>query len=159
MVHPTYVTRRHSSRSFTQAAPLWWVRWKRQEEKDDSMNPLRAAQRFYEMRSSWLGDGGQPVPQEQANARAAVCVACPKNQPHHLYEILTVPAVVEVERQLELRDKMKLHAQDEDKLHICEACWCVLRLKVHTPLKHILGTTDMNALDPRCWIIAENSKP
>ena len=29
----------------------------------------------------WLGSGGNPVSQELAEQRAAICVACPKNQP------------------------------------------------------------------------------
>lgn len=120
------------------------------------MNPLRAAQRFYEMRSSWLGDGGQPVPQVQANARAAVCLSCPKNKPHMLYEILTVPAIAEVQHQLNLRGEMGLSVKGEENVHVCESCWCILRLKVHTPIEHLLKTTDLSLLPENCWILDES---
>lgn len=108
------------------------------------------------MRASWLGDGGQPVPQMQANARAAVCLECPKNKAHPIYEILTMPAVSEVEHQLKLRDDMGLRVKGEENLHVCESCWCILKLKCHVPLHHILGTTDLKVLPDNCWILDES---
>lgn len=122
------------------------------------MNPLRAAINYYNMRASWLGDGGQPVPQDQAQFRANICLSCPKNKPHPFYAFLTALAAHELRAQLEMREKMKLKVEGDDDLFICEGCWCVLRLKVFAPLKHLLATTnleDMHQDNPKCWLLTE----
>src|SRR4029079_154902 len=119
------------------------------------MNPFRAAARFHRLRSSWLGEGGQPVARPLAQARAAICATCPLNQPHTLWELLAAPAIATVTRQLQMKDELGLKLEGEEQLHVCEACGCVLSLKVWVPLRHIMETTDYDKLHPKCWILSE----
>ncbi len=116
---------------------------------------LKQAQQAYELRKSWLGDGGVPVPPIQSQARADVCLKCPKNVEKPIQELLTEPVALIVRRQIELKNKLKLRVEGEKSLHVCDACNCVLKLKVHTPLKFILENTETNNLDPNCWILWE----
>ena len=124
------------------------------------MNPFRAALRYARARSAWLGSGGNPVPQPLANARATVCLSCPKNQPHPLYENLAAPIAAMLRRQIELKANMKLAVPDEARLHLCEACWCVMALKVWEPLEHAVPSTplaDLQRANPVCWILEETA--
>ena len=119
------------------------------------MNPFKAAHRYWRFRASWLGDGGQPVEQVQAQQRAEVCAVCEQNQPHGLWETLTAPAVAEITGQLAIKDELNLKVDGEDRLHICERCWCYLPLKVYGPLKHILVSTNSADMPDNCWIKQE----
>jgi hypothetical protein len=120
------------------------------EEKE--MNPFKAAQNFWEFRSAWLGDGGQPVSYDQAQARANVCLQCPMNEEMGLYEGLAKHEADKLKKQIELKNSMALRVDGEKRLHICKACLCVLRLKVWAQMKHIKDTTDIDKLDEKCWI-------
>jgi hypothetical protein len=107
----------------------------------------------------WEKAGGQPVAQELANKRAAICVGCPKNGSSSITDLFTVPAATMIKRQLERRASLKLSTPDDENLGTCEACLCPLRLKVFCPIQHIHEKTsaDVRAeLDPRCWILHEN---
>lgn len=122
------------------------------------MNPIAAATRAYKLRSSWLGDGGQPVPAALSSARAAICLICPKNNAHAWENIAgeVMSWALQINR---IKDQMQLRATKEDQLHICDACDCVLRFKVWVPLEHVVETTPIEKLDPKCWILAERAKP
>lgn len=109
----------------------------------------------------WLGSGGKSVPNEQAEARARVCSDCPKNRPGNLTDWFTIPASERIRRQLEIRNDMKLATTFDDRLNVCEACLCPLRLKVHTPIKYVLEKLTPEgkaALDERCWMLAEEKQ-
>lgn len=87
----------------------------------------------------WLGDGGQPVPVSQAQARADICAKCPHNyKGHWLWSMATSLAI---RAQMDLRRVMAISLRDEDELHICEICGCQLKLKVHVPFAHIYRHT------------------
>ena len=106
----------------------------------------------------WLGSGGEPVGQELADARASVCSDCPLNTKGDWKAMFTVPVAEQVRKQLEMRQALKLTTKYDDKLHVCLACLCPLRLKVHAPTEHILDYTASsvwNALDPGCWMTKE----
>lgn len=105
----------------------------------------------------WLGDGAQPVPGDVAESRAGVCAVCPQNQPGDIMAIFTRPVAEKIRAQLAIRKNLQLSTSHDDKLQVCEACHCPLRLKVHVPLGHIeahLGDTAQR-LDKVCWILAE----
>lgn len=111
--------------------------------------------------SEWLGEGGEPVRGELANQRAAGCAKCPKNQPGDWTAFFTEPAAEMIRRKLSLRHDLSLSTPDDDKLVVCAACLCPLKLKVHTPLKHIVGHMDATVraeLDPACWILSEEKQ-
>lgn len=120
------------------------------------MKTLKAAIRYYNLRASWLGDGGQPVPVAQAQQRADTCIACPlNNSDRKVWELFTATASKELHHQINLKAQMELHVKDEDKLHVCDACDCYLGLKVWSPLVHILATTPTDNLHADCWVRKE----
>lgn len=118
------------------------------------MNPLKAATRLYQLRSSWLGDGGDPVPTPQAIERAEVCLGCEFNQAR-FYENIARSAVSWALGIDHLRAELKLSTGHEIGLHVCSKCDCVLRCKVFVPLKHIVATSDVTDLPSFCWITTE----
>lgn len=125
------------------------------------MRLVNQAISFYNLRKSWLGEGGKPVPPEHAQKRADVCLRCPNNQEKPFYEMFTGAIAFSVIRQLKLKDEMGLRVRREECLHVCSACMCILKLKVHTPLKFILESTSLDGLhehNPRCWILTEKEQ-
>lgn len=122
------------------------------------VNPVKAVAAGAETLLSWLGDGGVPVSQEQADQRAAICIACALNVPKTLADFFTVSAQAFIHTQLEKKNDMKLSAKDEDKLGICSACACPMKLKVWTPISHIKAKLPKEVipnLDPSCWVTKE----
>ncbi len=112
----------------------------------------------------WLGDGGRPVSQELSNARAKVCVDCPYNTKIKLWERLKSAAADVVISHLEVKNGMSISVDKENELGMCRICSCVLPLKVHVPLKHIVQNTSSDTfkmfgeMKPDCWIISEFNK-
>ena len=98
------------------------------------------------------------MPQTLADSRAAVCKTCPKNQPHPIYQNLAAPVALQLRRQIEAKAQMKLAVNGEEDLHICEACWCVLSLKVQTPIQVASKGLDLTTLPDFCWIRKEFGK-
>lgn len=97
------------------------------------------------------------MPPPHAQGRANVCLRpCPKNKEMGLYEGLAKWQAGILRRQLEAKNDLKLSVIGEEALHVCSACGCNLALKVHVPLPFILETTDLEELDPNCWILRES---
>jgi len=107
----------------------------------------------------WIGSGGKPVEPELSEKRSVVCAACPKNDIKRSFQsYFTAPLAEKIRVQLEIKNDLRLKTLQDEKLGICTGCDCVLRLKVHTPLEHILKHTSDDTkkrLDPRCWILSE----
>jgi len=122
---------------------------------EEEMNPFSVARNYYRARSAWLGDGSEPVSQSLADQRASVCLTCPKNQPHPIYENLAALAALELRRQIEIKANMKLVVPGEDGLHVCEECWCVLKLKVWPKIQVAAMNTEITKLPEWCWIRKE----
>lgn len=123
------------------------------------MNPLKSAISLYRLRADWLGEGGVPVESALIEARTQTCLQCPQNLPNPILERALAPVIA---KMLRLQAQMQLAANDVPGLHICNACDCLLRFKVKVPIKHILKTTPLEALqkeNPVCWILAERSSP
>jgi len=121
------------------------------------MNPFQMALKFFRLKSEWLGDGGEPVSVAQAQTRTNTCLGCPMNN-SRLWELLAEAVAEHVKEQVEYKNKLSLFVEDENRLHICDGCDCVLKLKVFVPLVYILKTTDLSKLHPGCWILAEHNK-
>lgn len=103
----------------------------------------------------WLGSGGKPVEPSVAESRSEICAGCPKNGKGNWTRYFTVPASRTIQLQLELKNNLKLETGQDEKLGVCEACLCPLKLKVWAPMQHILKELTPGArkdLDPRCWI-------
>lgn len=104
----------------------------------------------------WLGSGAKPVEAALAEARAVLCSDCPKNNGGDFTSYFTEPIAAKIRTQLEIKNDLQLHTPNDDRLTVCSACSCPLRLKVWTPLEHILAHTPdevKTQLDPRCWIL------
>lgn len=125
------------------------------------MSLLTKAIEFYNLKSSWLGAGADPVPLEQAQNRTDVCTMidsgkrCPNNQEKPIFELFAGAVAKTVLKQLKAKDEMGLKVKREECLHVCSVCSCVLKLKVHVPLKYILENTNTDGLPSWCWIVRE----
>lgn len=108
--------------------------------------------------TDWLGDGGQPVAPELAEARAKVCAVCPQNDRGDWTRFFTVPAAEAIRKVIELRKSMKLATASDAELGTCSACKCVNNLKVWVPIGHVKKylTPEVQAkLDEKCWVTKE----
>lgn len=118
------------------------------------MNPatlIKQAKQLYAIRAAWLGEGGMPAP--LAQERSEVCMQCPHNKPRRFEELFKGPVAKIVRMQLELRSKLELRVEGEEKLHTCDLCGCWLKLKVHVPLRIAReGTPDWQQFPTWCWL-------
>lgn len=108
----------------------------------------------------WLGSGAHPVDRSVAEQRADVCMVCPLNGNGDWTSFFTKPAAEEIRQQLEIKNSMKLETSYDLSLGVCRACSCPLKLKVWTPMNHILANTEdevRNKLDKGCWILKSPS--
>lgn len=106
----------------------------------------------------WLGAGGAPVSSELAAGRAKVCVKCPLNQQGDLSNFFERATSELIRRQIASARSESFTTPDDNKLGVCSACYCPLRLKVHFPIHHIrknLTLESTAALDANCWITKE----
>ena len=104
----------------------------------------------------WLGSGGKAVDPALAEKRAGICADCPQNGADDWKTYFTQPIADKIRTQLEIKADLQLRTTYDDRLRVCSACDCPLKLKVHTPMEHILAHTSEDTktrLDPRCWIL------
>jgi hypothetical protein len=103
----------------------------------------------------WLMSGGKPVEPSLAATRAEICAACPKNVSGSWFTV--APAEI-IRETLSARSDVKLETPHDGKLKSCDACKCLLRLKVHCPIGHIadrMKDDEWSRFDLRCWILRE----
>lgn len=105
----------------------------------------------------WEESGMPAEPPEVSANRAAVCADCPKNEKgKSLTEYFTVPAADTIHKRFRRLLEMQLTTPHDERLNVCQACLCPLKLKVHTPMELIqkrLKPEQRAELDPRCWIL------
>lgn len=103
--------------------------------------------------TDWLGSGAQTVDHATAQRRANTCIACPMN----VDESFTSEKIADaVKKQVEIKNHLQLRVDDEKSLHICKACGCVNRLKIHVPLERIKPEDDeMKNFHENCWLRSE----
>lgn len=108
----------------------------------------------------WLGAGGVPIEQVQAELRADVCyrgnngAPCPLNKEPNWWQRFANTIALTIRRQLELKRRLGLRVQKEHHIHMCAACGCCLKLKVWVPIQHIGNHTSVetfNKFPPYCW--------
>lgn len=107
----------------------------------------------------WLSSGAEAVPSEQSAQRAAICKDCPQNKSGDLTSFFTLPVAGAIRAVLNLRSRWNLRTPHDAELGVCAACNCPIKLKCHLPIARItekLNAETKAALDPRCWILAEN---
>lgn len=111
----------------------------------------------------WEEAGLPHVEQDKANLRAATCAGCPKNRPEKkLTDYFTVPLADMIKGKMERLAQLDLKTPDDDKLMVCDACYCPLRTKIWMPLDMVLKRVrpedreELNKAQPRCWILSES---
>ena len=109
--------------------------------------------------TEWLGSGGEPVSQAQADLRAYVCQYCPMNTAPNWWErVLADPIAETIRRHLEAKAIARLEVPNESKLHMCSACGCCVKLKVWCPIKHVADHTPRSVYEQypaACWVKEE----
>ncbi len=108
--------------------------------------------------NEWLDTNAPAVASELSEKRAVTCVACPMNGAGDFTKWFTAPASASIKRQLEKVQERKLSTTQDDKLNICEACLCPLKLIVHIPIEIKIAhmTPEAKAsLHPSCWVLSE----
>lgn len=107
----------------------------------------------------FLGPEQKPVAIEIATRRAAICANCPLNRPAKGWiDTISKVAAKATKAYFRIKDDLKLRVDGEEKLGICDACWCPLKLKIHMPINHIVEHTEdevMADLHKDCWILRE----
>lgn len=112
--------------------------------------------------SDWLGNGGIPVSQQEAQSRADCCLfgkngaKCPKNtQGGFALSKITKSIADAIHEQLKVKHDLELMVNGEENLHTCSVCLCNLPLKMWTPKDLILKHTSqevMSELPEWCWM-------
>lgn len=111
--------------------------------------------------TDWLGSSGRAVEKELAEKRANVCAICPQNKDGDWTTFFTAPVSEMLKLQLGIKNDLRLSTSKDDVLHVCMACSCPLKLKVWTPIRHIVDNMDegtksrLQPDSPVCWIISE----
>jgi len=123
------------------------------------MNALEQTRTAAAIAKDWLGEGGEPVAQPLAEARATICEFCPENlRDDSWWGMIKHSAAIAFRECLEYRLGRSISVSNEDKLQFCCACGCHTKLKVHVPIQHIRDHTPdahRQRLPHSCWIIAE----
>jgi hypothetical protein len=108
----------------------------------------------------WVADGAPTVPNELAEARAAVCAECPKNGEGGFESYFTRPVSEAIRKELVKRHTRNLSTSLDDKVNVCEVCLCPIKLKLHMPIENISKRMDAQTkkeLPEHCWIIKEQN--
>ena len=103
----------------------------------------------------WLRKGADAVEPEIATKRAAICATCINNGQGGLERYFTIAVSEAIRGELNRRNLMRLSTPYDDKLNVCEVCYCPLKLKVHLPLARVtneLAPDLKETLPPHCWI-------
>lgn len=102
----------------------------------------------------WLGDGAVPVTGDAAQARATVCIDCPKNVRGNWQTLIPAEIAGQILKQLRVKEQVGLTLLNEHELGTCAVCLCHLPLKVYVPLNHIAAHTSeavWSELPAWCW--------
>jgi hypothetical protein len=106
--------------------------------------------------ADWVGHGGVPVNAEIAQARSNTCLSCPMNNLKSSWFFEMTKDVAEaIKQQVELKNHLGLHVENEDKLGFCDACDCPLSLKPWVPIDFIRKHTSAEQMENfwhGCWI-------
>ena len=102
----------------------------------------------------WLGQGMQPVPNEEAEVRAAVCAPCIKNEHGDWWESAKTAVADAIRSQIALKKKLNVSTSMDHRIGTCSVCSCNLKLLAHVPieiLKEREPTERISAYPATCW--------
>ncbi len=105
--------------------------------------------------AEWISSGAEAVASSVSEARASVCAKCPLNESGDLTSFFTKPASEAIRKVLSLRSDWKLSTSHDEKLGVCSACGCPIKLMVHVPLEWKLKRMSQetkDALHEECWV-------
>lgn len=108
--------------------------------------------------SDWIGDGGIPVNQGEAQGRANICLRCPANKIQFGF-IEAVAAAIK--KTVKIKAHLGLRTHGEKKLGTCEECLCPLKLKVWVPIevvrRHMMEGEEekLFSRNAECWQVNE----
>ena len=106
--------------------------------------------RFLKAVKAWYSKGGEPVPRELAEERAAVCAKCPFN-----VDIKGCGACLSVARTF-FPEIAKLSTAADKQLKACNVCGCQNRISVWVPWNiKTAGTKNLDTYHELCWISTE----
>ena len=109
--------------------------------------------------TKWVGSGHLPVPAWKAVRRALVCEKCENNRSATGWkDRVTAEAAKTVKAIFKYKDNAHLKVPNEDKIGVCSACDCPLKLKVWIPLDVIWDNTpetELAKFAKGCWILEE----
>lgn len=113
--------------------------------------------------NDWIDSKEDAVSSEISESRAKACAECPTNGQGDFSRWFTQPAAQIIKKQVERLADRKLSTPYDEKLNICEACLCPLKLKVHTPFHFVKEHLREDVLtelkrQPHCWIVRELSQ-
>lgn len=106
----------------------------------------------------WVGDELRPVESGVAERRASICAECKLNRAVSIGDFFAKEASDLIHAQMEAKANMQLSTPSDEKLGVCEACDCPLKLKVWAPITHIkrhMKPGTISKLDRACWITKE----
>lgn len=116
---------------------------------------FKTVQSFAQFLWNWVVQGGQPLDQNTANMRAAICVGCHNNKPTD--EVRGAPccggnkmasAAIDTVRKTIIKD----HSTPSDaRLKVCAICGCDNRISVWIPNQILLKLEQANAYPAFCW--------
>jgi len=122
------------------------------------IDQLKDYKRGIEILYDWIGSGGVPVSKEVAQKRANTCNSCDFNDKGNG---LTDSIADAIKEQLELKNHLRLKIGGERRLQTCQACSCVLRLKIWVPISTINHSYSKEELIEKfpahCWQRKEQS--
>lgn len=99
----------------------------------------------------WLGASATTVSQEEAQARADICLRCPKN----VSELaIAMPVAVALKKVIAMKNRIKLRVKGERELGLCDVCGCAIRLQVWQPMPMVqsqLTEEEKQQLAIPCW--------
>lgn len=102
----------------------------------------------------WFGKG-TPVAADEAEARAKVCLSCPRHVRGNFVQRFTKAAADEIFGVFQILHDLNLKTSHDDQLMICDACDCPMRAKVWCPTETILSHLRNEArslLWEKCWL-------
>lgn len=106
----------------------------------------------------WIRSKEEAVSTEKSERRALVCSTCKQNGAGPWTSYFTVPVSNEVKKALQQRRDWNLSTTHDEKINVCEVCYCPLRLKVHVPTKFIkehIPKDVLVQLPPHCWMLSD----
>lgn len=118
------------------------------------LDELKATARGAAILQDWLGGGAEPVPAAEARARAAVCVACPENEPGGWWEHAKSTIAGAIREHVAVKRALKLETVYDHRLGTCNVCKCNNPLQVWVPINHVAAHTppEVTAKFPvGCW--------